>query len=101
MEKWLEIRGEDDCPYLFISKYDGNARKLGLSAPNYWCKEIISDIIGRRVNPHLIRGTRSTHILESGLDIKKAQALLGHKQSSTTDQFYDLRQNKDDLSDIF
>lgn len=101
IEKWLEVRGEDDCPYLFVSKYDGKINQLGLSAPNYWCKEIISDIIGRRVNPHLIRGTRSTHILEEGKDIKKAQVLLGHKQSSTTDQFYDLRQNKDDLSDIF
>jgi len=101
MIKWLEIRGQDDCPFLFATKYNGEVKQISVSAINYWCKEIISDIVGRRVNPHLIRGTRSTHILEEGKDIKKAQSLLGHKQSSTTDQFYDLRQNKDDLSDIF
>jgi site-specific recombinase XerD len=101
IEKWLEFRGEDDCPYLFISRHNGQVRQINPTTVNYWCKEIVSDIVGRRVNPHLIRGTRSTHILEEGKDIKKAQALLGHKQSSTTDQFYDLRQTKDDLSDIF
>ena len=101
IEKWLKIRGDDDCPYIFVSKRNNEASLINVSTVNYWCKEIISDIIGRRVNPHLIRGTRSTHILEDGKDIKKAQSLLGHKQSSTTDQFYDLRQNKDDLTDIF
>lgn len=99
--KYLEERGEDDNPYLFVTKYQGEIKQISVSTINYWFQEVISDIIGRRVNPHLIRGTRSTHILEDGEDIKKAQALLGHKNSSTTDSFYDLRQNKDDLTDIF
>ncbi|MFC8688149.1 tyrosine-type recombinase/integrase [Brevibacillus porteri] len=99
--KWLEIRGEDDCPYIFVSKQNGEYKQVNVTTINYWCKEIISDIIGRRVNPHLIRGTRSTHLLLEGKDIKKAQVLLGHEDSSTTDKFYDLRDNKDDLSDIF
>jgi site-specific recombinase XerD len=99
--KWLEVRGEDDCPFIFVSKYKNEVRQINVTTINYWCKEIISDIIGRRVNPHLIRGTRSTHLLLEGKDIKKAQALLGHEDSSTTDKFYDLRDNKDDLSDIF
>lgn len=101
IEKWLEVRGEDECEYLFVSHREGTVQQLNLSAPNYWCSNIISDIIGRRVNPHLLRGTRSTHILLEGKDIKKVQALLGHKDSSTSDKFYDLRDNKDDLSDIF
>lgn len=101
MEKWLEVRGDDKCPYLFVSHIGDKIQKLNITAPNYWCSEIISDIIGRRVNPHLIRGTRSTHILQEGKDISKAKALLGHKDVSTTQQFYDLREVKEDLSDIF
>ena len=101
IQKWLEVRGEDNSPYLFVSKYGGKINKLNINAPNYWCSEIISDIIGRRVNPHLLRGTRSTHILQDGGDLKKVQHLLGHKSSATTDQFYDLREMKEDLSDIF
>jgi site-specific recombinase XerD len=99
--KWLEIRGEDDCEYIFVSKYSGNVTQISVSTINYWFKDIISDIVGRRINPHLVRATRSTDILKSGKDIKKSQKLLGHKDSSTTEKFYDLREDQEDLSDIF
>ncbi|WP_025912087.1 tyrosine-type recombinase/integrase [Priestia flexa] len=101
MKLWLEQRGEDDNEFLFISKRNNQITQISTSTVNYWFKEIFSDIVGRRVNPHITRSSRSTHILESGADIKKAQHLLRHKQSSTTEQFYDLRKDKDDLSGIF
>ncbi|MGG1664535.1 tyrosine-type recombinase/integrase [Brevibacillus sp. NRS-1366] len=99
--KWLEFRGDDNCPYIFVSKQNGEVKQINVTTVNYWCKEVMSDIIGRRVNPHLIRGTRSTHILEEGINIKQAQKLLGHEDPSTTDKFYDLRENKDEFNDIF
>lgn len=101
VSKWLEFRGDDNCPYIFVSKQNGEVKQINVTTVNYWCKEIMSDIIGRRVNPHLIRGTRSTHILEEGINIKQAQKLLGHEDPSTTDKFYDLRENKDEFNDIF
>ncbi|TPF17928.1 tyrosine-type recombinase/integrase [Priestia megaterium] len=101
MKLWLDQRGEDDCEYLFASRRNGKMTQISTSTVNYWFKEIFSDIIGRRINPHITRSSRSTHILESGQDIKKAQSLLRHKQSSTTEQFYDLRKDKDDLSGVF
>jgi len=101
MKLWLDSRGEDDCEYLFVSRYNGKVSQISTSTVNYWFKEIFSDILGRRVNPHITRSSRSTHILESGMDIKKAQQLLRHKDSSTTEKFYDLRKDKDDLSGVF
>jgi site-specific recombinase XerD len=101
MKKWMDVRGEDDCEYLFVSNYNGKVSQISPSTVNYWFTEIFSDIVGRRVNPHITRSSRSTHILESGMDIKKAQQLLRHKDSSTTEKFYDLRQDKDDLSGVF
>lgn len=101
LEKWLEVRGEDDCEYMFISKHNGKVRQIHSSTVNYWFSEVISGIVGRRINPHIVRASRSTHILEDGKDIKQAQKLLSHKQSSTTEQFYDLREDDDDLTDLF
>lgn len=101
LKMWLDERGEDDCEYIFVSKRKDSVSQINPSAVNYWFAEIISDIVGRRINPHITRSSRSTHILESGLDIKKAQKLLRHKDSSTTEKFYDLRQDKDDMADVF
>ena len=101
LQMWMDERGEDDCEYIFVSKRQNQVSQINPSAVNYWFSDIISDIIGRRVNPHITRSSRSTHILESGLDIKKAQKLLRHKDSSTTEKFYDLRQDKDDMGDVF
>lgn len=101
ISKWLEVRGEDDCPYIFVSQREGKVEQLNTSAPNYWFKEIISDIVGRRINVHLTRSSRATHALDDGADMKAIAKLLGHKDTSTTEKFYDLRENEDDLSNIF
>jgi len=101
IKKWLEVRGGDDCEYVFVSKNNGKVQQLGISAPNYWFKEIISDIVGRRVNVHLTRSTRATHALTDGTDIKAVAKLLSHKDTSTTEKFYDLRDDEDDILDMF
>ena len=40
------------------------------------------------VSPHDLRHTAASLALESGADLKDVQALLGHKDASTTMQFY-------------
>lgn len=100
--KWLEIRGEDDCEMVFVKKTkEGKVSPLAAGAFNYWCSDIFSEIVGRRVHPHQLRSTRATHIVAlDGKDIKTAQKVLGHQSSETT-EIYVVRDDDDDIDDAF
>lgn len=102
LKKWLEVRGEDDCEYIFVKKTkNGETSQLAPDAFNYWCQEIFSEIVGRRVHPHQLRSTRATHLVAyDGKDIKSAQSLLGHQSSETT-EIYVVRDSDDDVDDAF
>ena len=39
MKKWLEFRGEDDCPYMFVSIFKGKCQQVAESTFNQWCAE--------------------------------------------------------------
>jgi integrase len=45
IKKWLEVRGEDDCPYVFISHYEKQINQVSPQTFNRWCNEF-SKIIG-------------------------------------------------------
>jgi len=101
IKKWLEVRGEDDCPYVFVKKTkDGKVNQVNPTTFNYWCSEIFSEIVGRRVHPHQLRSTRATHLVLSGKNIESAQALLGHESSETT-KIYIVKETDDELDDAF
>lgn len=101
IKRWLLVRGEDDCPYVFITKHNGKIKQVSNTTFNYWCTEIFSKIVGRRVHPHQFREQRATDIcITEGKDIKSAQKLLGHKSSSTT-EIYVIRDTDDDIDDCF
>lgn len=99
--KWLEVRGEDDCPYMFITKYKGEIKQVGENTFNSWSNSVFEPIIGRRFHPHLLRESRATQmVVEEGMDIKLAQKLLGHESSETT-EIYVIRDDTDELDDLY
>lgn len=101
IKKWLEVRGQDDCPYVFVAKSKGILNQVSDSTFNYWCSGVFSKIIGRRVHPHLFRSTRATHIVTvEGKNIESAQALLGHESAETT-KIYVVKESQDELDDLF
>lgn len=101
IKKWLDERGEDDCPYVFVSKRGGKTHQISENTFNLWCKTIIEPIVGRRFHPHLLRETRATTlVVEGNKDIRVAQKLLGH-ESSTTTEIYVVRKDADSSDEAF
>jgi integrase len=102
LKKWDEVRGEDDCEFMFVKKQkDGKIHPLQPSAFNYWCQEIFSGIVGRRVHPHLLRSSRATNLaLSENKSIDAIQSLLGHNSPDTT-KIYIVKENEDEIDELF
>lgn len=100
--KWLNIRGEDDCPYMFVVKTkDGCVRQVGEGIFNDWCIDEFSEIVGRRTTPHNFRRSRATNlVVYDHRALETAQKLLGHESSETT-QMYVIREDSDDADEAF
>lgn len=103
IKKWLEVRGDDDCPYVFVVKgKDGVVHQVSETTFNDWCSGILTKLVGRRVHPHLLRESRATNIVvEEGKSVETAQKLLGHESSETTIKHYVIREDTDDADEAF
>lgn len=101
LKKWLEVRGKDDCPYMFVVKTkDGQARQVGEGIFNDWCSGLFTKIVGRRCHPHLFRESRATNlVVYEHKSAEVAQKLLGHNDVSTTKNHYIIKNGEDDESD--
>jgi integrase len=102
LKKWNEERGEDDCPFMFVRKTkEGKVSQLSASTFNYWCQEIFSEIVGRRVHPHLLRSSKATNLaLYGNKSIDAIQALLGHNSPDTT-KIYIIKDGEDELDELY
>lgn len=102
MKEYLESRGEDEVEELFVRKFkDGRTEPLSRETFNTWCSDKFSTILGRRTTPHNFRRTRATHmVVEEGMSIDKARSLLNHESSETTSH-YVIKDDSDELDDIF
>lgn len=85
LRTWLKVRIElarDDEPALFVSSR--GSRVNGRTVQQRLTQWAIKQGLATRVNPHMLRHSFATHILESSGDLRAVQELLGHADISTT-----------------
>ncbi len=101
-QKWMSIRGNDDCPYMFVTKRNGKVQQVSESTLNVWCSGLLSKILGKPFHPHSLRAARATSIVvEEGKSIEAAQSLLSHASSDTTKIYVIKDEDDDDILDLF
>ncbi|WEG18497.1 site-specific integrase [Alkalihalophilus pseudofirmus] len=102
MKKWIDKR-DYECEYIFSTKYKGEPKMMSESWADYFCSDILSDILGRRINPHIFKASAITYLLE----IKKvpleivSKFVAQHNDVSTTIKHYDLRDFEEERNQIF
>lgn len=101
MKLWVEKRGYDH-EYIFTTGSPENPRQMSDSWANYFCTNVLSDILGRRVNPHLFKASCVTHLLQQGVPIELVSKYVAHHNDiSTTINHYDLRDFEEEKNMIF
>lgn len=100
MKLWVEKRGYKH-EYIFTTKYGGEIKQISESWANYFCKNVLSKIVGRRINPHLFKASAITYLLEQGKDIKAVSKFIAHHKDVSTTQIYDLRDLSDERNKLF
>lgn len=101
MRLWVENRGYES-EYIFSTKYGGEVKQASKSWADYFCSNVLSDILQRRVNPHIFKASCVTYLLESGVDLKLVSKYVAHHEDvSTTIAHYDLREFEEEKNKIF
>ncbi len=97
---WLDNRGYEH-EYIFTTKYGGEIKQMSREWAANFCSETLSDILGRRINPHLFKASAVTNLLSKGKDIKLVSKYVAkHNSIETTLNHYDLRPDEG-LEEIF
>lgn len=103
---YINQRGKDAVPDLFVRVYKNGERKLlNKSVSNYWCKiftKMLNEKEGKkfRINPHCFRHSRLDNLKVQGVPLEKLKSLANHSDISTT-QSYLKDRSEEDIADIF
>lgn len=94
---YLETR-DFESQYLFANPHTGKMVKP--SWCNLRCSSVLSPMLGRRINPHILRASSCTYLLEIGQDLRAASKHLNHAGIEVT-TLYDLRSLDEGIGEVF
>lgn len=101
MNLWLEKRGYEH-EHIFTKKYGNEVKVVEEGWANYFCKSVLSPILGRRINPHLFKASAVTYLLEQGVPLELVSKFVAHHENvATTIAHYDLRDHAEAKNNIF
>lgn len=83
---YLSQRGEDENPFLFISRQSGGGKPISKGMVYYLFREYAakSRIPAEKRFVHILRHSIAVHLLNAGWDISDVQDWLGHKDIKNT-----------------
>jgi len=89
LDAWLEYRGRRQGPLFWrLDRYGGlRPARLSRETVSRACRERARDAGIERTTPHDLRRTFTTSLLEAGVDLFVAGALLGHAKIDTTRRY--------------
>lgn len=99
-KQWIDYRGYEN-EYIFTVKHKGEIKPISQSWADDLCENILSQICGRRINPHLFKSTCITNLLEKGVDMKIVSKYIAQHESAETTALYDLRDFEEEKNKIF
>lgn len=100
MKLWVEKR-KYDSEYIFTTDRN-KGEQISPSWADYFCKEVLSYILNRRINPHLFKASCVTYLLEQGVKLELVSKYVAHHQNvATTISHYDLRDFEEEKNQIF
>lgn len=98
---YLDKRGFEN-EYIFAKKMHDSNSHLDSSYGDTLCRNVLSPILGRRVNPHIFKASCITYLLEMGVDIALVSKYVAHHNDvATTIAHYDLREHAEAKNKIF
>lgn len=83
---YLNERGDDDNPYLFVSRQGGNMRPLSPSMIHHLFRRYAeaANLPPNLRHPHVLRHSIAVHLMNAGWDIADVQDWLGHRDINST-----------------
>ena len=101
LQLWIDKRGYKH-EYIFTTNYAGKVDVVSDSWANHFCTNVLSDIMGRRINPHIFKASAITNLLNQDVPMAMVSKYVAqHNDIATTQNFYDLRDFDEEKEQIF